>query len=208
MSRPAAKRSIALSLADAALSAWPPIIGTAGFLLTAIGFVVAPEATIQVKWFWAFAVAAMFVLWIVLDALRRALQSVPVLPKVITSVIEPGREYPVLLIDPSELYGSSTLVSIFYRNPDSDFEVSVGRGFVRHIQGDGKVQIEIEVWAVGNDGVLAGLRQASSRILDRTIVRPSVLREPRETTQGELARLFLAGAGARAEAYPADEDDK
>lgn len=183
-----ARRSIASALFDAALSSHGFVIGGISVGLAILSFVVSPSSTIALQWFWLAIIMLFGFIWLVAAALRDSLaQEKHTLPEVLCSIsMNDTPELPILLVEPSDMYGTNTLVSLYFRETQSGFEFSVGQGIVSHIQLDQKIQVQIEHWFEGNQNILDGIRQNNTMFLSGLIVRPSVALRPATVEQIEV----------------------
>lgn len=168
--------SMASALFDAIMSSHGFLIGGVSLALAVLSFVIVPSSSIALKWFWLATISLIAIIWLFAAALRKSLDNERhVLPGVLRSIsMNDTPELPILLVEPSDMYGTNTLVSLYFRESQSGFEFSVGQGIVSHIQLDQKIQVQIENWFEGNANILEGIRQNNIQYLSGLIVRPSV----------------------------------
>jgi len=88
-----------------------------------------------------------------------------------------GLERPTLLLDPSDLFGVGTRVSVFFQEAGSGYEVLVAHGVVRTIQQNKLVQVKVDGWLKGNEDVVREICNEKASALPSVIVRPSVTKE-------------------------------
>ncbi len=77
----------------------------------------------------------------------------------------------LLLLEPSELFGHNSVVSIYHVDP-SDFEELIGVGYVRNVQEDRKVQVVFECKPPHAD-TGSKLSSNDAILLKRVRVKPS-----------------------------------
>jgi hypothetical protein len=180
--------SMASALFDSIMSSHGFLIGGVSLVLAILSLAVGPTSTIALKWFWLLAIALATIIWLFAAALRSSLVTERhTLPGVLRSIsINDTPELPILLVEPSDMYGTNTLVSLYFRETQSGFELSVGQGIVSHIQLDQKIQVQIENWFEGNSNILDGIRQNDIQYLSGLIVRPSVALKPVQIERSEI----------------------
>ena len=104
--------TIASALLDAALSSHGFLIGGVSTGLGILSFVVSPSSIIALKWFWLAVIGLLGLIWLFAAALRQSLaQEKHALPAVICSIsVNDTPELPKLLVEPSDMYGTNTMV--------------------------------------------------------------------------------------------------
>jgi hypothetical protein len=146
-------------------------------VLVSIGlYHIAKDSTVPLWAIFYVALASLITIYILIDAVRLALESRPTFPAVLAVLEPPAQSQLVLLTEASELFGIGTLVSVYYREPAKGFEILLAHGAVQTVQTDTKVQIKVEQWETGNDTVQTQIRQQEPDALGRLIIRPSVSR--------------------------------
>ena len=88
------------------------------------------------------------------------------LPSLLAVVKRPQDEASlILLLEPSNLFGMYSRVSIYHKSDDSGYELLIGYGSVLTIQGDGKIQIKIEEWTTQDEVILNGISNQTINIM-------------------------------------------
>lgn len=156
------------------------ILALVGIIASIVVWWAAPDVTVQIGWLWITLIVASVMIWLLIDVARRLLgRQARFLPIVVTSLPSNGlTERPILILQPSELFGHGSLVTVFYVD-DNGIELQVGSGYVVTIQTDRQIQVELTHWAAAHVGVLDGIKATSRDVLKRLLVKPSV-------TQGSL----------------------
>lgn len=114
-----------------------------GTIIIAIAlWILSPHATLPLAFIIPSWILMVIIIIILIESAHASYKMVQnMLPQVLNARRESERTISCLL-EPSELFSQNTLVSMYYKD-DSDFEVLVAIGFVRIIQSDGKIQIEL-----------------------------------------------------------------
>jgi hypothetical protein len=171
------------------------------FMATALSLIsifLLPEWKVPVAWAVTIGVLCLSALWLALSALRNALADAQTrLPAVLQALELPGDEGALtLLLEPNELFGVFTLVSIFYASEDG-FEMLVGHGEVKNVQKNGKIQIGVESWEEPYASLRNSVKEQNTKELARLLVRPSVARNQKtkvaeNVLSGEFLRYLIA----------------
>jgi hypothetical protein len=165
-----------------------------GIILSVVTYFVAKTTMIPL---WSLIFTAMILIYLIIimfAAIARSIRLGQVdLPAVLTVVQDNADQAtPILLLAPSPLFGTSTLVSIYHRDHASGFEVLVGHGTVRTVQSDSKIQVKIDQWVEGSADIAAATSNNNAEIICHLIVRPSVVRERAPASEEvNLLRQFL-----------------
>lgn len=181
------QRSIWKAIGEAATERQSLTLAFAGMALGVVAHLVAPDSKLP-SWIVFYAtIAFAIVAWILMAALKKALQNQRLdLPKVLTIIADQeAKIHPILLLAPSTLFGSSTLVSVYHRDQTSGFEVLIGHGTVRTVQSDMKIQVQIDQWVEGNGDLISALCNKNGEVLRQLIVRPSIVREQQWKPSGD-----------------------
>lgn len=99
----------------------------------------------------------------------------------------------ILLLDPNELFGIFSRVSIYHKDSSNQYELLIAYGHVLTIQGDGKIQVQIEEWVCEDEAIVDGILNQSKPSLENTIVKPSApaKQEERKALEAEdIDRIF------------------
>jgi hypothetical protein len=193
-------------IASAASERESLILGFVGIALALLVYFVAPSQTAPLWIVGGTAIAAGVVVWILIAAVKKTVQgaSLP-LPTVLTVVPdESDAARPILLLEPSDLFGSSTLVSVYHRDTDTEFEVLVAHGTVRTVQSNRKVQVKIDEWIEGNNAIVDCIANCRADTLNKLIVRPSVVRQRSAELSPET--MFRIVSANLLERYSQDPD--
>lgn len=155
------------------------ILAFVGIALAIVSHLVSQDRTGPLWLVWYVLIGSLTVIWIILAALRTALsQDTALLPAVRAVVPDTGDSgRPILLLEPSALFGNTALVSIYHRDIPTGYEVLLGHGTVRTVQSDMKIQVKVDEWLPGNAQLVDALRAGQGALLPQIIVRPSVSRE-------------------------------
>jgi hypothetical protein len=163
----------------------------ASLVLGVVAHLVSRDDLIPLWAFWYLAILSVATLWIVLAALKKALQEKVSLPAVRAVVSDPpDHDRPILLLEPSILFGISTLVAIYHRDSGTGYEILVGHGVVRTVQTDRQIQVKVEEWSSGNDELVSRILNQNTATIDALIVRAGSMRVPALAHDLFSARLF------------------
>jgi|GEM_PF-1157584 len=80
------------------------------------------------------------------------------------------------LLENSELFSNDTFISFYYTGED-EFERLIGTGVVRTVQANGKIQALMDKPVIVYQDILEQLARNDAKILDRTVVKPSITRD-------------------------------
>lgn len=141
-------------------------------------YLVAPNSTMPIWIAVVLTIVLLLVIFVVLQALRIQFSaSASEMPRLITVIGSgDGEELPILLLEASELFGTENFVSIYHKDDANGFEVLVGYGYVRTVQLDQKIQVQVLEWFSGNDDITDKIEGRVVDALNCTIVRPSAPR--------------------------------
>lgn len=158
-------------------------------------YLVAPKLVMPV-WITALSHIILFiVLFLLIQALKIEIsRDKNVMPRLLT-VVDPVRdgELPILLLEPSELFGIDNVVSIYHKDSATDFEILVGYGYVVTVQTDKKIQIRVQEWLSGNNDITEKISSRKIDALNCTIVRPSAPRSFAASAGQQGLAALLAG---------------
>ena len=162
------------------------ILAFASIILSIALYATTPSQTIPL---WIAAAIAIFLLsfiWVLIATIGRLMGDMEIkLPGVLATIVEgESDEGLILLLEPSELFGLFAQVSIYNKDPQTDYEVLVAYGEVQNIQGDQKIQIRVHQWAPTSDEYANGLRNQAKDAMTNTIVRPSAPRQTEDRRSG------------------------
>lgn len=169
------------------------VLGLIGVAVAIIAHLVVVDQKVPLWAFWYLAIFLIIIVGVCIAALKTALDSEKISLPSIRAVIEDNadKELPFLLLDSSELFGHSTLVSIYHRNAESGFEALIGHGTVYTVQSDLRIQVKIDKWLPGNDDLITSIKSQNGAILSQTLVRPSVQRGSTDSQfRSDIASLF------------------
>lgn len=150
------------------------ILGLVGVAAATIVWFVAPDLQIRVAWLWVVTTPLLIIIWLLIDVARRLIAKPShLLPKVVTALPSNGLNHlPILILEPSELFGFQAVVTIYYLN-NADIELQVGNGHVLTIQTDRRIQIEVTHWAKAHNSVLNEIKLAAPDTLKRVLIKPT-----------------------------------
>lgn len=183
------------------------ILAFLGIVISLITYLVAKDQVIPL---WVAALSTVFFLaitFILISAFSDILNDKNIELPSVRAVIKssPDDENPILLLDPSALFGIFSRVSIYHKNSENEYELLIAYGSVLTIQGDGKVQIRIEEWICNNDILVSGIMNQTTGVLANIVVKPSAPSFPRER-QGidEVAidRIFAMAIAIKSRELP------
>lgn len=80
------------------------------------------------------------------------------------------------LLENSELLSNNTFISFYYTGED-EFERLIGTGVVLTVQANGKIQALMDKPVSAYQDILEQLARNDAKILDRTVVKPSITRD-------------------------------
>jgi hypothetical protein len=80
------------------------------------------------------------------------------------------------LLENSELLSNNTFISFYYTGED-EFERLIGTGVVITVQANGKIQALMDKPVSAYQDILEQLARNDAKILDRTVVKPSITRD-------------------------------
>ena len=147
-------------------------MGLAGLAAGLLFYLVAPSTTVPAWTLAAILIALLCVCYVLIAALKRAInESFVALPRLLT-VIDHEDDV-VLLLEPSQLFGTSSRVSIYNVDAASGFELLIAYGNVATIQADGKIQVIVEEWQSKGEAYRPDLCARKVAAIESTIVRPS-----------------------------------
>lgn len=169
------------------------MLGILGIIFGFVAYFVAKSEMVPL---WAFSFTVIILvsgIYILLKALRDALQDSYIgLPAIRAVIKDPDDSIrPILLLEPSDLFGISSRVSIYHRFSDTDYELLIGYGSVLTVQGDHRIQVKVDEWVGSNPEIIAGINGQTERHLKGTIVRPSAPNAPRDEGRLGLSRLEI-----------------
>lgn len=186
-------------LYDSASDRMGLILALVGIGLAFLFYLTTPNKVIP---FWvaaAIIIALLSLLFIALHALKQISQASPkVLPNLL-AVLEgkPKGTPPILLLEPSELFGIDSVVSVYHKDIVNEFEILIGYGSVLTIQSDNKIQIQVDEWLPGNEDISEKVSQENGNILKGIIIRPNAPRSAGNyVTQEELIGVLEALRGS------------
>lgn len=132
--------------------------------------------------------------WILIASINSAYSSSPYQSPRVRSIVKDYNDidYPILLVDPNPLFGNSSLVSIYYRQNDNQFEVLVGHGFVRAVQGNQMLQIKVEEWTSGNDDLISKITSNDASFIVNVVLRPSITRGDGQIRDVNLKLMIIS----------------
>lgn len=162
------------------------IIGTATGVAS---LVFLPDSTVRLGWLLLAVILLMVATSIFYAAVKKALnEGLNPLPAVISCYVPEDSTQPTILMSsPSELFGVSSLVSVYYEN-DTGFEILLAHGYVNSVQRNGNIQVAVENWEEGHPDVRSDIQKSKREELQRLIVKPSVVRK--EPQIQELASIL------------------
>tara|TARA_Y100000815_G_C13272381_1_gene473591 strand:+ start:207 stop:848 length:642 start_codon:yes stop_codon:yes gene_type:complete len=190
------------------------LLGFGGVVFSAVPFFVARDAKVPL-WLMCFSSAALLVLiFILIHAMKLlALDRTPGLPDVRTTLFDQSDpEKLILLLDPSDLFGIFSRVSVYSKDKVHGFERLIGYGHVLNVQGDRKIQVLIEEWTEVGLSHFEALKNQAADALDTTIVRPSAPKPEnrRPIFDNDAISQLMTSVQARIEAQKLlkDQDDE
>lgn len=156
-----------------------PLIGFIGLIVSVVSWVTPiGTETVTIVNVLRFSVPVLVVVLLLVFTLGSALahsRTLTELPRVLHARNGPttpsGSTTILLLLEPSDLFGHGSLVSVYHMD-SSDFEELIGVGYVRNVQEDRKVQVLFECRDPHGD---AGSKLSSNdaALLKRVKVKPS-----------------------------------
>src|SRR5687768_9180649 len=101
------------------------MLALVGIGLGVVTHLVAPKATAPLWMVFYLTIGAAVTITILIAALRKVTrENALALPAALTAVTDPSdAKHPILLLEPSPLFGSSTLVSVYHQDKVTGFEV-------------------------------------------------------------------------------------
>jgi hypothetical protein len=186
------------------MTPWPAIIRTAtersslalaflGLILSIVYYHLNKELSVPayiLVYCWIFFAIAF---WIILSALALACRDQNQTPKVRSIVKdEVDPDFPIMLVDPNPLFGNSSLVSVYYRQNENQYEVLIGHGFVRAVQGNQILQVKIEEWTSGNDDIVGKVSSNDAQYINNIVLRPSIARGDIQIRDANLKLMVVS----------------
>lgn len=150
-------------------------VGAVGTALSAFAFYWEPNATVSIKWLSIPVLAILIVVITLLDvAIRLHGLSQKQLPTVVSAqkLTLREREGILLLLEPSILFSTSVIVSVYHVNSEG-WEILIGVGRVHHVQEDGKVQIFVHMKSQNSEEKWSDVERRDSGTLNGLRVKPS-----------------------------------
>ena len=95
------------------------------------------------------------------------------IPKILYAKKEKSTGFIVCLLETTNLLATGLMISFFYRN-EYGMEVSIGIGYVKNVQTDGKIQAVIDQPISVYQDILDNLSNNNQTVLDKVIVRPGI----------------------------------
>ena len=192
-------------------------LGLIGVVAGVVGTLVARDAKVSLLVLIYLAIFSLYLAAILIAALRNVVEDNSLsLPRVLWTMSEGAAvNQAILLLEPSPLFGSASLVSVYHRDKEHSFELLIGHGTVQTVQSDMKIQVKIDEWAKGNDQLVTAIKNNNQDTLRQLVVRPSVQRGSAEYYTPQwitetLLRRYMALNADSVPTLPADgtaEDD-
>lgn len=116
--------------------------------------------------------------FVLINALNTALQEYKKLkqrniPRILFIQKDPNTSSITCLLEYSELFAHDMMVSAYYTNKD-DIEVLIATGFVKNIQDNNKVVVQLSTLEPGQEEILKKFANNDKSIIDRTIIKPGI----------------------------------
>jgi hypothetical protein len=166
-----------------------------GSLIALLFYLVAPTALMPVWLTVIIGLILLIIIFLLIDALKREINNDNnTMPRLLTVVdATTNDELPILLLEPSELFGIDNVVSIYHKDSTTEFEILVGYGYVVTVQTDKKIQVRVQQWLSGNSDITDKISSRQIDALKCTIVRPNAPRSVATNTgRQDLAALLAA----------------
>lgn len=145
--------------------------------IAVLGFFLTGLEKIHVGWFILSGIIALFSGSVLIDfAVRSYAASKRSLPSVKSSA-NPGKPYSdayaLLIVEPSDMFGQNSVVSIYEKK--NDFEKLVGTGYVLTVQEDGLIQVLVIDSHTGNSSDLwDDVKSKKVDVLGSLMVKPTI----------------------------------
>ena len=97
-------------------------------------------------------------------------------PAILRVVKENKNKTLICLMEYSEVFSIDSRVSFYYTD-ENGFEALIAVGYVKNIQRDGKVQVEVDCPDATYQDILERLENNDSQVLDKTFIKPGVPRD-------------------------------
>lgn len=161
------------------------LLGLAAFGMSSVYYIIAKASVVPSYIFCFVVIALLSIIYVLYESLRRSsAESANRLPSLLAVVpTENSSDQITLLLEPSDLFGMFSRVSIYHRYKDSEYEILIAYGNVVNVQSDRKIQVLVDDWSINSENYLAPLRNQNSSAMLCTIVRPSA---PREKTNKKV----------------------
>ncbi|BFM39701.1 hypothetical protein [Synechocystis sp. LKSZ1] len=97
-------------------------------------------------------------------------------PAILRVVKENKNKTIICLIEYSEVFAIDSRVSFYYTD-ENGFESLIAIGYVKNVQRDGNVQVEVDYPEPTYQDILARLENNDSQVLAKTFIKPGVTRD-------------------------------
>jgi hypothetical protein len=155
-------------------------LGLLGFVASILAWAFAGQTPIPLVVVFVIITIALLAIATLIRALRTALEEYQrvkqnVIPKILRVQKDANNNIQCLL-EASDLFAVQMMVSFYYTDEDG-FEVLIGKGFVKNVQSDQKIQIILDQPEASYQNVLDGLANNDPKIIQKIKVRPSIYKK-------------------------------
>jgi hypothetical protein len=166
---------LSLLIWDAFLFVQGPLLALVAIALGILTPLLKPDAVVSIGWFIAVAAVALIACIVLFQAARSAFGRAQRPYPAIRRSMEPQAGYTcvrLLILDPSDLYFSESMVSILRK--EDDLEVLIALGAVFNVQENGIVQVGVLKYITEDEELIARIDANDAQSLRNLIVKPSV----------------------------------
>ncbi len=146
-------------------------------LITLIAFAVSPNTLIYLKWILPLLVIFIIVILTFIDLsyrlYKKASKPLPSVRQVHRPAAVAKDAIAILLLEPSDIYGHESVVSLFYLN--EGYEKLIGMGYVLTIQTNGMIQVLInKLIDVSEKEIIDKALNNDVLVLKKLLVKPMI----------------------------------
>ncbi len=149
-----------------------------GFAFAFVSWKIPPNTPIPVYWLVLVLIVSTLVMAISLKAANTAFEEYQKLrrrniPSILFVQKENNSDAIICLLEYSEIFAHDMMVSAYYTNKD-DIEVLIATGFVKNIQDNRKIVVQLSKLEHGQEEILKKIANNDKSIIDRTIIKPGI----------------------------------
>jgi hypothetical protein len=153
-----------------------PSLGLIALALAFVPMFFTSNTQVAVSWLILASVLGLFVAIVLFDAVYELHgKSSAILPRVLTSIETPTiykNVQRILLLEPSEIFGTESLISFYLE--ENGLEILFGVGYVATIQDNGNIQAAITRVLGPHEETFSKIKNNDVNVLKKILVKPSM----------------------------------